>query len=59
MRIRKGNKWKTMFRIRYGHFEYRVMLFGISNASASFREYINEILAKKQDIFCIVYWRTS
>ena len=36
MRIKEGNEWKTVFRTRYGHYEYQVMLFGLSNASASF-----------------------
>ena len=36
MRIKKDDKWKTGFQTRYGHFEYQVMLFGLSNASASF-----------------------
>ena len=31
------------------------MLFGLSNAPASFQGYINKILAKKLDIFVIVY----
>ena len=31
------------------------MLFELSNASASFQGYINKILAKKLDIFIIVY----
>lgn len=31
------------------------MPFGLSNASASFRRYINKILAEKLDIFVIVY----
>ena len=31
------------------------MFFGLSNASASFQGYINKILAKKLDIFIIVY----
>lgn len=32
------------------------MPFGLSNASASFKGYINKILAKKLGIFVIVYW---
>ena len=36
MRIKEGNEWKTAFRTRYGHFEYQVMPFGLSNAPASF-----------------------
>ena len=31
------------------------MLFGFSNASATFQEYVNKILAEKLDIFIIVY----
>ena len=31
------------------------MLFGVSNATASFQGYINKILAKKLDVFVIVY----
>ena len=31
------------------------MPFRLSNASASFQNYINKILAKKLDIFVIVY----
>ena len=32
------------------------MPFGLSNAPASFEDYINKILAKKLDIFVIVYF---
>ena len=55
MRIKEGDEWKTAFRTRYGHFEYQVMPFGLSNAPASFQGYINKILAEKLDIFVIVY----
>ena len=55
MRIKEGNEWKTAFQIRYGHFEYQMMPFGLSNASASFQGYINKILVEKLDIFIIVY----
>ena len=55
IRIWKGDKWKTAFHTRYGYFEYQVMFFGLSNASASFQDYINKILAKKLDICVIVY----
>ena len=55
MRILKGDKWKTAFQTWYGHFEYQVILFGLSNASASFQRYINKILAQKLNVFVIVY----
>ena len=55
MRIKEGDEWKTAFRTRYGHFEYQVMPFRLSNAPASFQGYINKILAEKLDIFVIIY----
>ena len=41
--------------MRYGHFKYQVMSFGLSNAPASFQRYINKILAEKLDVFVIMY----
>ena len=55
MKIRKEDEWKTAFRIRYGHFEYQMIPFGLTNAPASFQGYINKILTEKLDIFVIVY----
>ncbi len=55
MMIREGDEWKTAFRTRYGHCKYQVMPFGLINAPATFQDYINKILAKKLNIFIIVY----
>ena len=55
MRIRKNNNCKIVFQVRYGYFEYQVIFFGLSNTFASFQEYVNKILAKKLDVFVIVY----
>ena len=55
MRICEGDEWKTVFQIRYGHFKYQVMLFGLSNALATFQGYVNKILAEKLNVFVIVY----
>ena len=55
MRIKEGDEWKTTFQTRYGHFEYQVMSFRLSNTPSSFQGYINKILGKKLDIFVIVY----
>ena len=55
MRIKEGDECKTTFRTWYSHFDYQVILFGLSNALASFQDYINKILAEKFDIFVIVY----
>ena len=55
MRIREGDEWKTVFQTKYGHFEYQVILFGLSNAPATFQRYVNKILAEKLNVFIIVY----
>jgi hypothetical protein len=55
IRIAKGDEWKTAFRTRYGHFEYTVMSFGLTNAPAQFQAYINEALSGLVDISSIVY----
>ena len=55
MRIKKSDEWKIAFKMWYGHFKYQVMPFGLSNAPAGFQTYINKILAKKLDIFVIIY----
>ena len=36
IRIKEGDKWKTGLRTHYGHFEYKVMPFGLANAPATF-----------------------
>ena len=55
LRIREGDEWKTAFRTRYGHFEYCVMPFGLSNAPATFQAYINHALVRLIDVTCVVY----
>lgn len=39
----------------YGYFEYQMILLDFFNASASFYGYINKLLAKKLDVFVVVY----
>ena len=43
------------FKICYGHFEYQIMRFGLTNILTTFWGYINKIFVKKLDVFVIVY----
>ena len=55
IRINEGNKWKTAFRTRYGHFEYTVMPFGLAFAPATFQNMMNEVLGGFLDQEVVVY----
>ena len=44
-----------MFRSRYGHYEYVVMPFGVTNAPALFMDYMNRIYQHWLDKFVVVF----
>ena len=46
---------KTAFRIRYGHYEFLVMSFGLSNAPAVFMDLMNRVFKPFLDVFVTVF----
>jgi len=55
IRIKKGDEWKTAFRTRYRHYEYKVMPFGLVNAPATFQAMMNAILREFWEHGVVVY----
>lgn len=54
MKIKKNNKWNSIFQTQYAYFKYQVMSVNFFNALVSFMSYINKILIEKLDIFIII-----
>jgi len=55
VRIAKGDEWKTAFRTHYGAFELSVMLFGLTNAPATFQCFMNDVFSDLLDVCIVVY----
>ena len=46
---------KTAFRTRYGHYEFLVVPFGLTNAPATFMCLMNSVFSRYLDKFVIVF----
>nr|GEZ48307.1 reverse transcriptase domain-containing protein [Tanacetum cinerariifolium]GEZ84450.1 reverse transcriptase domain-containing protein [Tanacetum cinerariifolium] len=55
LRIKEEDIPITAFRTRYGHFEFQVMLFGLSNAPPVFMDLMNRVCKPYLDKFVIVF----
>lgn len=56
LRIAEGDEEKAAFGTRLGHYQYKVMSFGLTNTPATFQNFINNILFECLDIFRTVYF---
>ncbi|GJV56903.1 putative reverse transcriptase domain-containing protein [Tanacetum coccineum] len=55
LRVREDDIPITAFRTRYGHFEFQVMSFGLTNVSAVFMDLMNRVCKPYLDKFVIVF----
>ena len=54
LRVRKADIPKTMFRTRYGHFEFTVIPFGLMNAPTTFMDLMHRVFQPYLDQFVVV-----
>ncbi|KAI5625501.1 hypothetical protein C0J50_15047 [Silurus asotus] len=59
VRIRKGDEWKTAFITPSGHYEYRVMPYGLFISPAVFQGFMNEVLRPYLQRFVVGSQRLS
>jgi hypothetical protein len=55
VRIQEVSEWKITFQMCYDHFEYVVILFGLTNARAIFQHLMNDVFREYLDDFMIYY----
>src|SRR6266566_5435866 len=55
IRIKEEYKWKIVFKTKFKHFEYLILLFGLINISIIFQIIINYILKEYINKIVVIY----
>ena len=55
LRVKEVDIPKTVFIIRYGHFEFIVMSFGLTNTPAAFMNLMHRVFQPYLDHFIVVF----
>ena len=55
LKIKDVDVHKTTFITRYGHYEFLVIPFGLTNAPAAFMDLMNHVFRPYVDLFVVVF----
>ena len=55
LRVREVDIPKSLFKTQFGHFEFKVMPFGLMNAQAAFMDLMNRVFQPYLDQFVVVF----